>query len=190
MRDSSVPRFVCFLRSSSSWTFVCVQLCACVFACVGCVGIFVCARACVTVHIYAHGCGNVCAHRGRARLDRASPRPAAAPRAQILAANNESVLSRYAFDSEDLSLPLNFTPAAAASRMFGAAPAAIVSILGQQSVTENLHHDGVTPDTFNGNAQLSGFYNMLSTNDDRVGKVCRRARFAICRCGVMQGHGG
>ncbi len=68
----------------------------------------------------------------------------------ILAAGVD-VLEHNAFDSEDISLALNFTAAAPSSRLFGpnGVPAAVVDILATQSVTANLHHDGVTPSTFN-----------------------------------------
>ena len=87
----------------------------------------------------------------------------------ILTANNESVLDTYAFDSEDLSLPLNLSIAPAASRLLSAMPADILEILTQQNSTMNFHHDGVRPTTFLGNANLTQFYRMLSTNVDRKG---------------------
>lgn len=65
----------------------------------------------------------------------------------MLAANAD-VLSRNAFDSEDVSLALNFTPAAASSRLFGSIPKDVFAILGTEPVTTNLHHDGVTPDAY------------------------------------------
>lgn len=66
----------------------------------------------------------------------------------ILAANDSSVLLHNAFDSEDISLPLELTAAAKDSPLLAKAPARILAILTQQNVTNNLHHDGVAPATF------------------------------------------
>lgn len=66
----------------------------------------------------------------------------------ILAANDSSVLEHNAFDSEDISLPLELTAAAKDSPLLAKAPARILAILTQQNVTNNLHHDGVAPATF------------------------------------------
>ena len=60
----------------------------------------------------------------------------------------EDVLQHNAFDSEDLSLALNLTDTAPSSQLFGTMPADVLTILTQQAVTENLHHDGVAPDAF------------------------------------------
>jgi len=89
----------------------------------------------------------------------------------ILTSKNQSVLSLNAFDSEDLSIPLNMTSEAAESRLFGPAqPANIMDNLRTQPITSNLHHDGVTPADFNDQAALTSFYRVLSTNMDRKGK--------------------
>lgn len=46
----------------------------------------------------------------------------------IMVSGNHSILSENAFDSENLGLALNFTDAAASSRLFGSAPAESASI--------------------------------------------------------------
>lgn len=90
----------------------------------------------------------------------------------VLTANDESVLERYAFDSEHLSLPLDLVqPAARASRLLGSAPPDIYRILSQEPVTSNLHHDGIPPSRFQASARLTDFYNVLSTNVDRKGST-------------------
>jgi gamma-glutamyl hydrolase len=89
----------------------------------------------------------------------------------ILTANDTSVLEISAFDSENLPLALDVTPLAAASRMFAAAPDSVMHTLTKVNSTENLHHDGVTPDTFVSNARLAAFFNVLSTNKDRKGRA-------------------
>lgn len=89
----------------------------------------------------------------------------------ILAANdNSSVLVMSQFDSEGLSLPLAWTDAAAKSPMVRAMPRDVYNTFGTENSTTNLHHDGVTPTTFFTNPLLPGFFNILSTNKDRVGK--------------------
>lgn len=88
----------------------------------------------------------------------------------ILAANNHSVLTTNAFDSEDISYPLIYTKDGMKSRMISNLPNDIQLILGKENVTVNFHHDGVTPNTFFGNQKLSHFYHLISTNFDRNGK--------------------
>jgi len=88
----------------------------------------------------------------------------------ILTANNESVLERNAFDSEDYSIPLNFTSYGFQSRMFVDSATDIRDILTQQNVTSNLHHDGVSPGTFMRNAKLSSFFDVISVDNDRQAK--------------------
>lgn len=88
----------------------------------------------------------------------------------VLAAGGE-VLLGDAFDSEDLSLPLNLTLAARTSRWLGALPPAALSTLATQPVTSNLHHDGVPPDFFDSNPALRGYYTLLASNVDRKGRA-------------------
>lgn len=87
----------------------------------------------------------------------------------MLTANNLSVVTRFAFDSENLPLSLDFTNVAPSSRLFGSLSADLYSIFATQNVTINLHHDGVYPSLFQTNPQLASFYNLLSTNVDRKG---------------------
>lgn len=88
----------------------------------------------------------------------------------ILTANNESVLTQNAFDAENISLPLDFTTQGVAqSRLFSQAPADLLHAFQTTNITENLHHDGVLPDTFYQTPALTAFYNLISTNVDRRG---------------------
>ncbi|EDQ86726.1 uncharacterized protein MONBRDRAFT_28072 [Monosiga brevicollis MX1] len=89
----------------------------------------------------------------------------------ILVANNESALSRNAFDSEDISLPLIFTQEASTSRLFGGLPANMQHNLATENLTSNLHHDGVAPTAYSDYPELAAFYSVLSTNTDRQGKA-------------------
>jgi len=76
------------------------------------------------------------------------------------------------FDSENMTLALEFTPLAANSRMFGAdAPSSIVDNLKNNAITLNNHAWGVTPEEFSTIPKLANFFNVLSTNKDRAGKV-------------------
>ncbi|KNC47455.1 gamma-glutamyl hydrolase [Thecamonas trahens ATCC 50062] len=92
----------------------------------------------------------------------------------ILVANSTSVLES-GFDSEDYSIPLDFTAAAATSRMYGPAAAnpatGVFATLATKNVTSNLHHSGVTPETFATNAKLTSFLTVLSTNRGRKGRA-------------------
>lgn len=88
----------------------------------------------------------------------------------ILAAGDESVLSTYAFDAEDLSLPLDFNATALpGSRLFGGMPSEMVSLFASANITENLHHDGVRPSSYAASPALSSFFSLISTNVDRNG---------------------
>jgi gamma-glutamyl hydrolase len=87
----------------------------------------------------------------------------------ILSAQDPNVLETYAFDSENLPLPLNFTSLAPKSRMWSISPE-LYNAFQTQNITINLHHDGILPDTFSTNSKMASFLNLLSTNDDRKGK--------------------
>eukprot|EP01121_Diplochlamys_sp_Union-15-3_P000097 TRINITY_DN10084_c0_g1_i1.p1 TRINITY_DN10084_c0_g1~~TRINITY_DN10084_c0_g1_i1.p1 ORF type:complete len:316 (-),score=40.60 TRINITY_DN10084_c0_g1_i1:45-992(-) len=87
----------------------------------------------------------------------------------ILIANNLSVLSS-GFDSEDLSLSLNYTSSAINSRLFGSLPTQIREVLGSQAVTYNYHRDGISEVTFYSTPAIYEFFTSLSTNVDRKGK--------------------
>jgi hypothetical protein len=63
-----------------------------------------------------------------------------------LTSRNESIVSKFAFDSENMSIPLDITwDGHHASRLLNAdtAPGGVVDTLGGSPVTINLHHDGV-----------------------------------------------
>ena len=63
----------------------------------------------------------------------------------IMTSGNWSILTRNAFNSENISLALDLQPGWNESRLLGTAPKHIIDILSTQNVTLNLHHDGVTP---------------------------------------------
>jgi len=88
----------------------------------------------------------------------------------VLAADDSGVVVP-GFDSEDISWSLDISPDSFKSRLFSGLPSEIVKFLATENVTMNFHHDGVTPETFNSNTKLSGFYDLLSTNSDRKGRV-------------------
>jgi gamma-glutamyl hydrolase len=89
--------------------------------------------------------------------------------AVLAAGSNSSVLSSNAFDSEDLSLPLEWTPSAAQSRWVQRMPKEVHKTLTDLPSTTNLHHDGVKPSVFDGNPSLNNFFQAVSTNRDRNG---------------------
>lgn len=89
----------------------------------------------------------------------------------ILIANDSSVLCENCFDSYNLPLPLDFTPSASTSRLYGNAPNDILKNFASENITINLHHDGVTPSTYQNNPKLSAFVDLLSTNVDRKGNI-------------------
>lgn len=74
------------------------------------------------------------------------------------------------FDSENLTIPLNLTTAAATSRLYGSMPANVLSIFANEPVTMNNHQMGVTPEDFAAAPALADRFAVLATNVDRVGK--------------------
>lgn len=92
----------------------------------------------------------------------------------IAASGNQSILdppygSGDQLDAYNLSIPLDFTTAAADSRLFANAWGNLYTVLETQNVTMNNHHYGIYPGHFMQTPALSTFYNMLSTNKDRRG---------------------
>lgn len=89
----------------------------------------------------------------------------------VLSSWNQSVLHRYAYDAENISLPLDVTAEGKAhSRLLAALPQGVVNTLTQANATLNLHHDGVPPADF-ATSNLTDFWWLVSTNTDRVGKA-------------------
>jgi gamma-glutamyl hydrolase len=68
----------------------------------------------------------------------------------ISASRDQSILDPQSgqMDAYNISLPLEFTDAAPASRLFSAASKEVYDILGTQSVTMNNHHYGIWTGTF------------------------------------------
>jgi gamma-glutamyl hydrolase len=89
----------------------------------------------------------------------------------ILTAQNDSVLCSDCFNTEGLSLPLNFTSVAASSQLFGGLAKnnpELFAATAVEGLTANTHHDGVFPSTYAANQRLADFYDILSTNTDPV----------------------
>jgi len=84
-------------------------------------------------------------------------------------AQNDSILER--FDSENLSLPLNFYDTYKQSKLFGSADQEIIDILSKEAVTMNNHHYGVSPLTYTTNVALSTFFRVISWDNDRENKA-------------------
>lgn len=74
------------------------------------------------------------------------------------------------FDAENITLPLTLTADAGKSRVFAEASNALMSIYSTQGVTMNNHVEGISPESFNANANLTSFFTVLSTNEDRRGR--------------------
>eukprot|EP01112_Ceratiomyxa_fruticulosa_P000019 TRINITY_DN0_c2_g1_i3.p1 TRINITY_DN0_c2_g1~~TRINITY_DN0_c2_g1_i3.p1 ORF type:complete len:317 (-),score=54.86 TRINITY_DN0_c2_g1_i3:74-1024(-) len=86
----------------------------------------------------------------------------------MLQSGNWSLLSYY--NSENYTVPLNFTSIASASRMFSNAPNGIYNALATQPITMNNHQYGVSPQTFAATPSLFNFFDVLSSNVDRNGR--------------------
>ena len=85
-----------------------------------------------------------------------------------MVSGSSSVLSHS--DSENLPLPLNFTPEYRKSRLFADISPELAQYISTAPTTLNLHQNCVSTETFKANKQLKNFFNVLSTNNDRNGK--------------------
>jgi len=74
------------------------------------------------------------------------------------------------YDSDNYSIPLNFTDYAKKSRIFADASSDLMNIFASDPVCMNNHQDGLTPDHFSANTKLTSFFNVISTNNDRQGR--------------------
>eukprot|EP00026_Physarum_polycephalum_P012768 Phypoly_transcript_13097.p1 GENE.Phypoly_transcript_13097~~Phypoly_transcript_13097.p1 ORF type:complete len:315 (+),score=38.94 Phypoly_transcript_13097:117-1061(+) len=86
----------------------------------------------------------------------------------LLQSQNMSLLSQ--FNSENYTIPLNFTSAASSSRLFANAPSSVLTTLTTQPVTMNNHMYGVSPASYSAQSELNTFFDVLSTNLDRDGR--------------------
>eukprot|EP00948_MAST-09A_sp_MAST-9A-sp1_P003402 g3402.t1 len=94
----------------------------------------------------------------------------------ILAASNPNVLSINAFNSENISYPLDLTSFAKSGntkmlKNLSDDRPKLFTALQQKALTSNLHHDGVFYETFETNSNLTTFFDMISHNEDRDGNV-------------------
>jgi len=88
---------------------------------------------------------------------------------------NGSVNLLTRFDAENISLPLSFTPYAPTARMFSLLNdvdrVSALKFLSSQPVTENYHHFGVSLADFQSSPSLQNFYELISTSNDRNGRI-------------------
>eukprot|EP01132_Coremiostelium_polycephalum_P001921 gene1921-2356_t len=86
----------------------------------------------------------------------------------ILASGNYNLLTQ--FNSQNYTVPLNFTTEAYSSKMFSMATPEIMNSLATLPITMNNHNWGVSPQDFV-TSKLTNFYTILSYNNDRNGKT-------------------
>jgi len=86
----------------------------------------------------------------------------------IIAADDVNVLT-HGFDAY-APYPLIFNDQAKGSRIFSSMPSNVVNSFTEQNITMNLHHDGITPDSYKNSKKLNSFFNALSTNYDKNNK--------------------
>jgi len=87
----------------------------------------------------------------------------------IITSKNMSILTP--FEAENISMPLFFYPDYQTSRLFANAPKDIINTFTNQAVTLNNHHYGVGPQSYQTNPNLNSFYQVISHNTDKYGKV-------------------
>mmetsp|Transcript_29095 Transcript_29095/g.43980 ORF Transcript_29095/g.43980 Transcript_29095/m.43980 type:complete len:325 (-) Transcript_29095:68-1042(-) len=81
-----------------------------------------------------------------------------------LASGRDDILEG-GYDAENISLPLKRT--ASVSRLY----AGFETIIQDQNLTLNNHHQGISPTSFKQNAQLVSLFDITSTNEDRQGRA-------------------
>jgi len=89
----------------------------------------------------------------------------------MLAGSNCCAIAHDAYDAENLSLPLEFTPAADSSMLWGEAPLWVKQSVTQRNLTFNNHDDGMPPEKLSEFPSLQKLITVLSTNEDRQGKA-------------------
>ncbi|XP_072267229.1 gamma-glutamyl hydrolase isoform X2 [Pyxicephalus adspersus] len=71
-------------------------------------------------------------------------------------------------NTEDISLPLNFTESALNSKIFQKMPLPLYKSLATLPISANFHHWSLSMQNFTANEKLRKFYNVLSTNSDGI----------------------
>lgn len=74
-------------------------------------------------------------------------------------------------DARNISLKLDLPSDYKSTKLLGSAPDHIIKYLTQENINYNNHFRGVTPETFQKDEKLRTFFQIVSTNKDRKGKV-------------------
>ena len=74
------------------------------------------------------------------------------------------------YDSENYTIPLNFTQEAYRSRMFKDMTKELMQSLLFDNITLNMHKLGVSPEVYRTNQKINKMFRILSTNVDRKGR--------------------
>jgi len=77
----------------------------------------------------------------------------------------------HRYQAEDISVALDFQENPRGTKIFKDCPEDILTALAKEKITYNHHQAGVSPDTYKSNTNLSGFFNIVSTNKDLAGKL-------------------
>ena len=81
----------------------------------------------------------------------------------VLETGDGSVIS-LDVEATNIALPLNFTPEASSSRLFGSMDPDLVTALSKENITFNSHSHGLLFDDYGKNTALNSFFQVLSTN--------------------------
>ena len=81
----------------------------------------------------------------------------------VLETGNGNVIS-LDVEATNVALPLDLTPAAADSRLFGSMDTKLVDALSKENITFNSHSHGLLLSEYESNAELNSFFRVLSTN--------------------------
>ncbi|XP_067950216.1 gamma-glutamyl hydrolase-like [Watersipora subatra] len=71
--------------------------------------------------------------------------------------------------TDSVSLPVNFTPAAMNSKLYGSMPLSLVTMMREDNLTANNHDLCLSSHTYNATKQMNQFFTVLTTNVDSAG---------------------
>jgi gamma-glutamyl hydrolase len=88
----------------------------------------------------------------------------------LTAHDNNSLCGLGCFAAEHVPLNLDLTGDAASSKLFADMPGELFGALANENVAYNAHSNGIRPETFFSNSNLTKFWKVLSTSRDMMNK--------------------
>jgi gamma-glutamyl hydrolase len=77
----------------------------------------------------------------------------------------------HGWDSEDLPGPISITESGKKSRIYASFDTSLLVALQSENISYNMHKQGISPQSAEGNAKLMEVFKVVSTEPDRKGKT-------------------